>query len=150
MYTFTKLPIEDNSILDGIHLGKLFNIEDTFSKGGDRMLKLNWKIGDEALYDYLLPEHPNEVCRRIAQQKISSMGENMLGVPDNQEFDIRECISKEAYLNIKSKEGMDGKMYPRVIAIKKPPKERGSISGKILPVKASKEIPDIVDDDCPF
>ena len=156
MYKFTKLPMKEEAtvhhISDGIHTGLLEDIENTLSRGGDQMFKLKWKIGEHHIYDYLLPEHPNKVCREIAHNKMSTMAELMLGAPDNEEVDLMDCLYKEAYLMIKSKPGHDGNLYPRIVAIKKPPTERISIKGKIplstIPKESSST--DYINDECPF
>lgn len=150
MYKFTKLPIQEESklsqISDGMHLGFLESIEDTVSAGGDKMFKLRWKINEYVIYDYLLPEHPNKMCREIAQNKMSTMADLMLSAPDNQEVDLMDCLYKEAYLMIKSKPGKDGNLYPRIVAIKRPPNERISIQGTI-PVG---DTAGYINDECPF
>ena len=121
MYTFTKEKINDeHTIVDGTYNGTLINIEDMISQKGDRMFKLTWKIGDTLINDYLIPEHQNDTCRKIAQQKLSCMAEFMLDAQDNEKVELMDCINKTVDLLIKLKEGTDGKMYPRIIAIKKP------------------------------
>lgn len=155
-YKFTKLPMKEEAsfqqISDGMHLAFLESIEDTVSASGDKMFKLRWKVKEHVIYDYLLPEHPNKVCREIAHNKMSTMAELMLGTPDNQEVNLMDCLYKEAYLMIKSKPGNDGNLYPRIVAIKRSPQERISLKGKIAHPNASKEVStaEFINDECPF
>lgn len=149
MYKFTKEKIKNQSIDEGIHPGILINIEDTTSQKGDRMFKLTWKIGHHIIIDHVMPEHHNETARRIAETKLSCMAEFMLGALDNQQVELMDCLNKKADLLIKLKQGTDGNMYPRVIAIKKSPSFKISREGSTT-TDTPPNTKEVVDDDIPW
>jgi hypothetical protein len=132
MYTVTKEKIEDRKgINDGAHKGTLIDIIDTLSKikpdgtGGHRMFRFTWKVLDGGaefhVSKFILPEHPNEIVRKIAQKEISLLGDILLNIKDGEEFDLYDCRYKDALLEIKSQQADDGNIYPRIISIHRLP-----------------------------
>lgn len=156
MYTFKKEHIEEdkNTLPDGTYVGTVVDIDDGMSKKGDRMFKVSWKVAEQGkehtLYDFILPEHSNDVVRRIASQKLSTMAEVLLDAKDGEDVNIMDCIYKDADLVVKNEESQDGKIYPRIVKIKKNNKGMQSFTGHVKQQKPEKIQTVLPDDDIPF
>jgi hypothetical protein len=157
MYTVTKEKIDERPDLpDGNHKGSLIDIMDTVSKikpdgsGGYRMFRFSWNIllGEHIflLSDFILPEHPNEIVRKIARKKISLLGGILLNIKDGEEFDLYDCRYKQALLEVKSQIANDGNTYPRIISIKHLP----LIASVINESHSAIDDFDVGDDEIPF
>lgn len=139
-YIFINETVKDESKLtDGTYIGTLLNIEEKISRAGDRMFKLLWKVEDTLINDYLIPDHPNEVCKSISQKKMFKMAEEMLGALDKQQVDLMDCVGKKAKLSIKLEENSEGNIQPRIKTIL-----------KLEHSKVDKNPIELPDDECPF
>lgn len=147
MYMFKKEYSDissDDRILDGLYLATLEDIEETISKGGNRMFKLSWKLSgnreeDRLIYDYILLEHEKEKVVKMAKRKLTAMADAMIKDNNNDTVNIFDCLHKKANIVIKNELNPNGKYYPKIIDFaKKNFKEFNSIETSDLSLSSDK------------